>query len=159
MKKENHINNNTSLIIIKYEKITNISSERSVQYEIYEPYNKTKLNLSICDNTTIDIYIPVVLSEKLQNLYNELKDLGYDLFDINSPFYQDICTSYKSSEGSDVILSDRINYFYNNDETTCQSNCKFSNYLFETQYLKCDCDVKNSEININNNDNNKFNAK
>ena len=46
------------------------------------------MNLSICENTTIGIYIPVVLSEKLQNLYNELKDLGYDLFDINSPFYQ-----------------------------------------------------------------------
>ena len=96
------------------------------------------------------IYIPVVLSEKTQNLYDKLKDLGYDLFDINSPFYNDICTSYKSPEGTDVLLSDRINSYYYNDDTSCQSNCKFSDYLIESEYLKCECDIKNSEINTNN---------
>ena len=142
---------------MKFEKITNISSERSIQYEVYEPYTKQKLNLSICDDITINIYIPVILSEKMLNLYNELKDMGYDLFDINSPFYQDICTPYKSSDGTDVILSDRINYYYNNEETTCQANCKFSDYLMESQYLKCDCDITNSEINTQ--DTQKFTAK
>ena len=137
LKKQYKINENTSLLIMKYEKITNVSSERSLQYEVYEPNKKTKLNLSICENITIDIYIPVVLSEKLQNLYEELKDMGYDLFDINSPFYHDICTPYTSSDGTDVPLNDRINYYYNNEETICQSNCKFSDYLMESQYLKC----------------------
>ena len=83
--KENYnINENSSLIIMKYEKVSNVSSERLLQYEVYEPINKTKLNLSICDNENIniDIYIPVILSEKTQNLYNELQNLGYDLFDI-----------------------------------------------------------------------------
>ena len=142
---------------MKYEKVSNISSERSLQYEVYEPYNKTKLNLTICNEIDINIYIPVTLSEKTKNLYNELKDLGYDLFDINSEFYQDICTPYKSSNGTDVLLSDRVNYYYNNEETTCQSNCKFSDYLMESQYLKCDCDIKNSEINTQNSK--QFNAK
>ena len=146
LKRHYKINQNISLLIMKYEKVSNISSERSLQYEVYEPYNKTKLNLSICSNVSINIYIPVVLSEKTQNLYNELKDLGYDLFDINSPFYQDICTPYKSSDGTDVLLSDRINTYYNNEETSCQSNCKFSDFLMETQYLKCDCDIENSQI-------------
>ena len=51
---------------MKFEKVTtNISSERSLQYEVYEPYNKIKLNLSICNNITIDIYIPFILCEKL----------------------------------------------------------------------------------------------
>ena len=142
------INENTSLIIMKYEKISNISTERSLQYEVYEPYNKTRLNISLCDKN-IDIYIPVVLSEKTQNLYNELKELGYDLFDINSPFYNDICTPYKSPEGTDVLLCDRVNSYFNNEDTSCQTNCKFSNYLMESQYLKCECDSTNSEININ----------
>ena len=157
LKKHYHINENISLIIIKFEKVSDKSSERSLQYEVYEPFNKTKLNLSICDNITIDIYIPVILSEKTQNLFNELKDLGYDLFDINSPFYQDICTPYKSSDGTDVPLTDRINSYYNNEETSCQSNCKFSEYLMESQYLKCDCDIINTEINTQ--ETNKFSAK
>ena len=145
---KNHykINKNVSLLILKFEKISNITTERLLQYEVYEPNNKTKLNLSICDTITIDIYIPIVLSEKIQNLYNELQNLGYDLFDINSPFYNDICTPYKSPDGTDVPLSDRVNYLYNNEETTCQSNCKFSEFLKESQYLKCDCDITNSEI-------------
>ena len=121
------------MIIIKFEKVSDISSERSLQYEVYEPFNKTKLNLSICENITINIYILVILSGKTQNLFNELKDFGYDLFDINSPFYQDICTPYKSSDGTDVPLTDRINSYYNNGETSCQSNCKFSESLMEFQ--------------------------
>ena len=76
--------------------------------------------------------------------------MGYDLFDINSPFYNDICTPYKSPEGTDVLLSDRINSYYYNDGPSCQSNCKFSDYLIESEYLKCECDMKNIEIKTNN---------
>ena len=41
LKEHYHINPNDSLIIIKFEKITNISTERTLEYEVYEPYNKT----------------------------------------------------------------------------------------------------------------------
>ena len=151
------INDSLSLIILKYEKISNASVEKTIQYEVYEPINKTKLDLSICSDISIDIYVPVELSPKLQNLYNELKDLGYDLFDINDDFYQDICTPYNSENGTDVLLSDRINYYHNNDETRCQANCKLSNYLPEEQYIKCECDISNSEIKTEST--NKFSAK
>ena len=151
------INDSLSFIILKYEKISNDSVEKTIQYEVYEPINKTKLDLSICSDISIDIYVPVELSPKLQNLYNELKDFGYDLFDINDDFYQDICTPYNSENGTDVLLSDRINYYYNNDETRCQANCKLSNYLPEEQYIKCECDISNSEIKTEST--NKFSAK
>ena len=71
------IDKNSSLLIIKLEKISNILSERSLQYEIYNPYNMTKLNLSICSNLTIEIYTPLIISDKLQNLHYELKEMGY----------------------------------------------------------------------------------
>ena len=74
--------------------------------------------------------------------------MGYDLFNINSPFYQDICTPYTTNDGTDIPLTDRVNYYFNNEETVCQSNCKFSDYLVDSQYLKCDCDIMNTEINI-----------
>ena len=60
-----HIDRNVSLIIVKFEKLTNLSKERTLQYEVYEPFNKTKLNLSVCENTTISVYTPVILSENL----------------------------------------------------------------------------------------------
>ena len=140
-----HIDNSTSLIILKFEKLTNISTEKIFQYEVYEPINKTKLNLSICDNK-ISIYSLVELSDELQKIYQELKERGYDLFDINSAFYQDICVPFKSPYGTDVLLTDRISYYYHNNELICQSNCKPSNYSMESQYLKCDCDTSDSRI-------------
>ena len=59
LKEHYQINENISLILLKYERISNISSQRSIQYEVYEPYNKTKLNLTICEKvkTNINIYI------------------------------------------------------------------------------------------------------
>ena len=76
------------------------------------------------------------LGEYGGNIYSTLKDLGYNLFDINSPFYQDICTPYKSSNGTDVLLSDRVDYYYNNNETLCQSNCQFSHYSEQLIFWK-----------------------
>ena len=111
LRQKYELNENISLIILSMEKDTEISSERNVQFEVYESLNKTRLNLDICQDTPIDIYIPLILSEELTTLYNELKDLGYNLFDSNDKFYNDICTPYKSQNGTDVLLSDRKKYF------------------------------------------------
>ena len=102
------------MLILKLEKISNKSSERFLEFEVYEPINMTKLNLSLCNDISIDIYIPVKLSEEMIELYNSLKDSGYDLFDINSKFYTDFCTPYTSPDGTDILLSDRVNYIFNN---------------------------------------------
>ena len=145
LKQKYHINNNIPLIIIKYEKIINEASEKNVQYEIYHPINKTKLDLSICKDSYMNLYIPVTLNEKTQSLYEDLEEYGYNLFDINDSFYQDICTPYKSENGTDVLLSDRKKDFYSN-ETKCQNNCQYSNYSLEKQYLKCECSIDNKDI-------------
>ena len=89
-------------------------------------------------------------------IYNQIKDLGYDVFDINSEFYNDICIPYKTPQGTDIILSDRINYYFNNEETQCQSNCRFSEYSLEKHFLKCECDFEDNEINF---ENSNFNSK
>ena len=151
LKEEYNINENENLIILKLEKITNISAQKNVQYEIYNPNNVAEsLDLSICENTTIYLYIPISLSEKTQKLYNDLQNYGYDLFDINDPFYQDICTPYTSENNTDILLSDRKNDFYNTNETGCQSNCEYSDYLSDAGFLKCECNVINEEIDIKN---------
>ena len=54
-----------------------------------------------------------------------MQEYGYDLFNINDLFYQDICTQ---------LLSVRKNDFYDN-ETKCQENCKYSSYISESKYL------------------------
>jgi len=146
LKEENGIDEETELIIFKFEKLSNKASEKNVQYEVYDPVTKKQLNLSVCESTSINLYIPITLSEKTQNLYDDLSKLGHDIFNENDSFYQDICTPYKSENGTDVLLSDRKNDFYNPNETTCQANCHYSSYLSDDQYLKCECGVINEDI-------------
>ena len=150
------INDSYSLIIKKYEKLT-ISAERNIQYEVYHPITKQKLNLSVCEQDTVDLYIPVQLDEKTLQLYEDLKNSGYDLFNIEDPFYNDLCSPYKSENGTDVLLSDRKNDYYNNNYTTCQANCHYSSFNSDYKFLKCECKVIVDDIDIN--DLNKFSKK
>ena len=141
---ENYFNNETlniSLIILKYEKIANISNARNIQYEVFEPINKTKLNLSICNKEMINIYIPLQLSESIEDLIQELNILGYDIFNIQDAFYQDICTKYTSKGGTDISLEDRKKYIYEKimTELDCPNDCQFSDYSIEKKNLKCAC--------------------
>ena len=50
------------------------------------------MDLSICDDEKINIYIPFTLSEEAKGLHDDLLSYGYDLFNPNDSFYQDICT-------------------------------------------------------------------
>ena len=148
LKQTNDIDQNTPLIILKYEKLSSSASDKNVQYEIYDPINKTKLELSMCKSSSFNLYVSITLSDRTQNLYIDLSESGYDLFNINDSFYTDICTPYKSENGTDVLLSDRIKDFYSVNETMCQANCQYSEYSFQSQYLKCECKVEDEDIDI-----------
>ena len=146
LKEVNNINKNTPLIIYKIEKMTSLASQKNIQYEVYNPDTKEKLDLSVCLNYKINIYIKVILDEETLNLNQDLLNYGYDLFNSNDSFYQDICSGYTSSNGTDVLLSDRRAYYFNNTQTACQEDCEYSKYLVETQQLKCECSVNQKDI-------------
>ena len=131
LKNENNINESTSLIILKYEKLTNISSQRNIQYEVFNPNTKKKLNLSICSNTTINIYIPVTIDENNLFKYNS-----------SSEYYNDYCFPYKTEFKTDIILEDRREEFINNNMSLCEDNCEYSEYNLTNKKIKCECDVK-----------------
>ena len=131
LRSQNELDSNEDLVILKYENDNQVSNgnEKSVQYEVYLPKSNTKLDLSVCNNTNITLYIPIELSEKTQKLYDSMKEQGYNIFDRNDKFYHDICTPNKSLDGTDVILTDRVNDIYENNKLECQENCEYSEYL------------------------------
>ena len=153
LKRENNINENISLIFLKFENLDNLASQKSVNYEVYDPILKKRLNLSICQNTSIDLYLPAELTEKTRNLYEDLKSYGYDLFNLDDEFYNDICTPYTSENNTDVVLSTREDHYYNNiKEIKCQSKCLYSNYSLERELLKCECGIVDEVIDPENTD-------
>jgi hypothetical protein len=156
LKQHYNIPQNSSLIILKYEKLTGVGSEKSIQYEVYNPISYEKLNLSPCDDIDIDIEIPVQVDEEIEKLYKDLKENGYDLFDGNGKFYLDICTPYTAENGADILLADRLYYFFSKvvNISTCPSNCEYSTFSIDIKYLTCQCEIINEDIDIINS--NKF---
>ena len=143
LKEHYHIREEDSLIIVKKETLSNVQSQKKFEYSVFEPYNNTELNLSICSEVDINVYVKLDLSDETKQLAQEMEELGFNIFDINDPFHQDICTPYTpSSSKSDMLLSDRIDSIYNNKDARCQGNCEFSNYMLGSRFINCTCHHK-----------------
>jgi len=68
------------LLILKFDIKLDDNSPTSVEYEVYNPDTKEKLDLSICSNEKINIEVPKILDEYSLVLYQNLSFLGYDVF-------------------------------------------------------------------------------
>ena len=138
-----NIDDDDSLLILKIDLQKDGLLIPSVEYEIYDIELKKKLDLDACNDTKIDIILPVSHVEK-------------DLFKHNtsSEYYKDICYTYTTDTGTDIILKDRKNEFINNNLSLCDSNCEYKGYDINIKMSKCECVPKNeipkiSEFSIN----------
>ena len=140
-----HIDLEFSIIILKYFNIGN--REKFFDYELYHPTTYEKLNLSYCKGDTYDLYIPIALEESIFKEYSNGKNQGHDLLNSEDSFYKKICIRYTSDGGTDVILDDRMSFYYNKivNYTTCPENCKYISYSIETEYLNCECGINNND--------------
>ncbi len=151
LKNANSISLELSLIILKYEKTSSESGNtKNFKFEVFHPITFEKLDISICENTTVDIYIPLAMSEEQEDLYKSLLDQGYDPFDLNDKFYREICTPYTSENGTDVLLDEREEFVYSTvvNESACMGNCKYSSYSLDNKYLKCECEVNSTYVTL-----------
>ena len=106
-----------------------------VEYDVYAKLygkNLIQLNLNVCENSKISISIPIVINDDL------------DKYNSSSGYYNDICYTTTSDDGTDILLKDRQKEFINNDKIVCQEDCEFSEYDFETFVAKCSYNVKES---------------
>ena len=147
LKKEYNISENEPLVIYKIDIKNDDLSSTYVQYEVYNPINNKQLELKYCDGVKIVINVPVNLDEETISLYESLSKEGYNLFDCNDNFYNDICSTYTSENGTDMTLEDRKNemFYANSDITLCQSGCAFQSYNITTKKSQCSCDAQKEE--------------
>ena len=144
-------NNLDYLLILKID--TKIDDETAIilNYEIYNPLTNDKLNLSLCSNMKIYTYSSYYPSQESLSKINKLSEYGYDLYNINDDFYQDICASFTSDNGTDILLSDRRNDYYEN-VSLCENDCVYVGYNLSSKRVQCECPIK-EEIKINNTEN------
>ncbi len=158
IKQNKGLSDDDDLIMIKIDIKSDDLMSTFVQYEIYDPTNSDLISLDICGNLQIVISTPVKLIGRTEYLFNNLRESGYNLFNISDKFYTDFCSTYTSENGTDLTLTDRKNIIYDNNgnKPLCQEGCIFEDYNSTLQQAKCNCNVQTQKI-ITDKNNIKFN--
>ena len=138
-----------NLIIFKMDLKLNNTPPVIINYEVYNPKNLSKLDLSICESMEITLYSPYTPSQKSLNKIIQLNEYGYDLYNPKDSFYQDICSPFTSENETDILLSDRKSDFFENI-SLCEDICTYNGYDFRIGKAECKCPIKNSiDLSIN----------
>ena len=122
-------------------------------YSFYHPKSGLKLNAeTICRDETI------VVVENLRNVLdkndsfydtqNSLTSQGINIFDINHPFYTDICYDFDNPLKKDIPLNDRIKDIFPN-ASLCDEGCQYKGIDLADMTATCDCkfnDIANNNL-------------
>ena len=134
-----NISNNEKLYIKKIDMVQEGMTTTKVEYDVYcKLYgtNLIKLNLTICKNSKILIFMPFNL------------DGNIDEYNSSSGYYNDICYTVTSEDGADISVKDRQREYINKNKIVCQEDCIFSNYDIENSKAQCSCDTKESSSSV-----------
>ena len=136
-----YINNNTNFVTSDY--ISKLFLE-----------NGTELNISKIEGKYyIDVNVPLINLESSNFNYSKyFARQGYDIYDKNSNFYNDIC-SPAYINNSDITLKDRKADIYPSNVTICKDNCHYDGINREEQMIKCKCNLKENYNDESNSDN------
>ena len=128
-----NISLNETLYIKKIDIIQDSMKTLEVEYNVYAKLfgkNLINLNLTICEKSKISIFVPFIINDHI------------DKFNSSSGYYNDICYTTTTEDGTDILLKDRQREFINKDNIICQEDCIFSEYNYDTFEAKCSCKVK-----------------
>ena len=133
--------NTTEELIISIMNIKSNENKPVTLYEVFEPKNGNKINIEkICENQAI------IIKESIYYYLESSKILisrqNIDIFNLSGEFYTDICYHFKSLNGKDVPLKDRILSFYPNI-SLCDDGCIYKGVDLETFKTECKCIINN----------------
>jgi hypothetical protein len=113
-----------------------------VYYEILDPYNKTGLDLSVCQGLKANINLPLYYDNQIIENLMLLNKQNYDLFYKNDQFYYDICAPFTSKDNTDMPLSDRRYEFFKFTEI-CAGNgdCDYIKNDIILKKAQCECKI------------------
>ena len=137
-------NTNSSLILLKVDSRNEDLTSTYVFFEIFNSKDiNNKIDLNLCKNIPIEIRVPKKLDNTTLIYYSSLNESGYNLFNPEDSFFNDICSTYTSKDGKDMLLSDRWKDIYStsNDKYYCQKECKLISYDLMSEKAICNCNI------------------
>jgi len=102
-----------------------------INYEFYNIRTKEKLNLSLCYNSTVKVYLPA----------NNVDENNLKKYNKSSEFYNDICYTYSEND-LDITNKDRKKDYNNKHLSLCEADCEYKGYDINTKKSECDCNYK-----------------
>ena len=150
IKKKYGLSDEEDLMIIKGDLLKQLSEEylgASVEYQLFSTSLGAFLPLSDCqdEGTTVTISNPFDIKNLASQFASKVDPVlgsGYNIFDVNDPFFNDVCTPFTNENGNDVLLDDRRKDYFNENINLCESGCKFVGYNTSTKYYTCACNIK-----------------
>ena len=143
-----------NILLLKIDTINEKSIVDNINYFAYD-YNGNELDISLCNSISINVVSPIKNNNLIDlNEAMELANLNYDIFNTSDEFYNDLCTRFSSKKGTDVILEDRRNNYYQNI-SLCDDECEYNGIDYENMIVNCKCLSKNHKSvneSLNNND-------
>ena len=135
LKDKYNISKNETLIIFKIDYFINGLLIPIIGYEIYHPIYKYKLNLTYCEDSSINYNIPVNINEDEIYKYNP-----------NSEYYNDECNTYTTENGTDILLNDRKDEFADKNMSLCENLCDYKGYDQKNKKALCECGIRYKEF-------------
>ena len=122
-------------------------------YSFFHPLSGRKLDAEdICKNETIAVTknLTSKLSENEEKfeLQTYLSEQGINIFDMNDPFYTDLCYDFDNPSDKDIPLGERITSVYP-DVSLCDEGCQMDGIDLNTMTALCNCkfnDIANNNI-------------
>ena len=151
-KVQNYYSIANKLIIVIVDK-KELNKAKNTFYSFYHPLSGFKLNADqICKNETIVVVesLSSVLNKNNTNYETQtsLASQGINIFDLNDPFYTDICYDFDNPLEKDIPLNDRIKTLYP-DVELCDEGCQYKGINLEDMTSTCDCkfnDIANNNL-------------
>ena len=107
----------------------------------YKFYLENGIELYIDEDYYVDIFVPIKNLDLANYNYSKIfAEQGYDIYDKESDFYNDICSPANLGE-NDIILKDRKKDIYPNDVILCKDNCYYNGINMETERFICSCNL------------------
>ena len=138
LRRENSIPNDEPLLIYKIDIMRESAITPKVEYKVFTIHNK-ELELSVCESDGIVVSSPIVNKNMMNYTFGEMMsaEYGFDVYDRESPFFNDKCVSF-SNDSIDVPIKDRRNDYFV-DVDLCDEGCSYDTISFKENKISCNC--------------------
>ena len=150
LKKKYGISDEEDLLIIKGDEFGNLTefyAGNKVDYMLFSISLGAFLPLSDCEEDSNNVFVTnpfdtQSLITSFQSKIGAVVSNGYDVFDAESPFYNDVCSPFTNENGNDVLLDERRSDYFNENLNICEKGCTFVSYNISLKMYTCRCPIK-----------------